>query len=96
MGLIAITSVAMLWVMLDLRKMIQGLNERVNGIAEKADAIAANIKDVTDEVGVRTRGIARVVDEHANTAFSIVEKAAPIFIALGIISKISKLIRRRG
>lgn len=95
MGLMAITSVALLWVMLDLRKMLQGLNTRVNGIAEKADGIAANIKDVTDEVGVRTRGIARVVDEHANTAFSIVEKAAPIFIALGIISKISKLIRRR-
>ncbi|MBS1712573.1 MAG: hypothetical protein JSS71_12700 [Armatimonadetes bacterium] len=96
MGLLAIVSVAMLWVLLDLRKMLQGLTGRVNSLADKADHIAANIKDVTDEVGTRTRGIARVVDDHANTAFAIVEKVAPIFIAIGIVSKIAKLIRSRS
>lgn len=96
MGLLAIVSVAMLWVLLDLRKMLQGLTGRVNALADKADHIAANIKDVTDEVGTRTRGIARVVDDHANTAFAIVERIAPLFIALGIISKVAKLIRSRN
>lgn len=96
MGLLAIVSVAMLWVLLDLRKMLQGITGRVNSLADKADHIAANIKDVTDEVGTRTRGIARIVDDHANTAFAIVEKVAPIFIAIGIVSKIAKLIRSRS
>ncbi len=96
MALIAVVSVGMFWILLDLRKMLSGLNKRVIDLTIKADSIAANVKDVTDEVSTRTRGIARVVDEHANTAFSIVEKAAPIFIALGIISKITKLIRHRS
>ncbi|MFM9873502.1 MAG: hypothetical protein ACKVQS_08575 [Fimbriimonadaceae bacterium] len=96
MALIAVVSVGMFWILLDLRKMLSGLNKRVTDLTIKADAIATNVKDVTDEVGIRTRGIAKVVDEHANTAFALVEKVAPIFIAIGIVSKITKLIRHRS
>ena len=96
MALIAVVSVGMFWILLDLRKMMSGLNKRLTALSDKADAIAANVKDVTDEVGIRTRGIARVVDDHANTAFAIVEKVAPLFIAIGLVSKIAKLIRSRG
>jgi len=95
MALIAVVSVGMFWILLDLRKMLSGLNKRVTDLTIKADAIATNVKDVTDEVGVRARGITKIVDDHANTAFGIVEKVAPVFIALGIISKIAKLIRSR-
>ena len=95
MGLIAIVSVGVFWVLLDLRTMLSGLNKRVITLSEKVDHIATNIKDVSDEVGTRTRGIARIVDDHAQTAFTIVEKVAPAFIAIGIVSRVIKMIRSK-
>lgn len=95
MALIALVSVGVFWILLDLRKMISGLNVRVTALTEKVDGIATNVKDVTDEVGVRARGITRVVDEHAQTAFGIVEKVAPLFLAIGIVTRIAKLVKSR-
>ncbi|QYK54218.1 MAG: hypothetical protein KF824_04800 [Fimbriimonadaceae bacterium] len=94
MGLIAISSMGLLWILLDLRKGLLQLNAKANALTDKVDTIATNVKDVTDEIGTRARGITKVVDEHAHTAFSVIEKVAPVFIAIGLISKIAKLVKR--
>lgn len=94
MGLIAVSSMGLLWILLDLRKGMLQLNAKANALTDKLDAIATNVKSVTDEVGTRARGITKVVDEHAHTAFGIIEKIAPIFIAIGLMNKIAKLVRR--
>lgn len=94
MGLIAISSLGLLWILLDLRKGLLQLNAKAIALTQKVDSIATNVKDVTDEVSTRARGITKVVDEHAHTAFGIIEKIAPVFIAIGLASKIAKLVRR--
>lgn len=91
--LMAVATCVLIYLLLDLRKQIQGLVGKVNEVADKADAIATNLKDVSQEVGTRARGIVRVVDDHANTAFGIIEKFAPLFLGIGLISKILKLVR---
>ncbi len=94
MGLIAVSSMGLLWILLDLRKGLVALNAKALALTHKVDLIATNVKDVTDEVGVRTRGITQMTDERAHTAFAIVEKFAPMFIAIGLASKVVKLVRR--
>ncbi len=93
MLLMMVATVALIWILLDLRKAILALNVRVGELTDKVNQIAANVKDVTDEVGTRTRGIVRVVDEHASTAFVLVEKLAPLLVGIGVVTKIVKLVK---
>lgn len=93
MLLMMVATVALIWILLDLRKAILALNVRVSELTDKVNQIAANVKDVTDEVGTRARGIVRVVDEHASTAFVLVEKLAPLLVGIGVVTKIVKLVK---
>ncbi|MCA0360839.1 MAG: hypothetical protein LCH41_07270 [Armatimonadetes bacterium] len=95
LGVLMVVSIVLVWLLLDLRKNIQILTLKVQALTDRADAIAKNVQGVTEEVGVRTKGIARVVDEHASTAFGIIEKLAPLFVGLGLVSRIMSLLRSR-
>ncbi len=95
--LMAVFLAVLVWLLFDLRNQIQVLLGKVNEVADKADAIATNLKDVSQEVGTRARGIVRVVDDHASTAFGIIERFAPLFLGVGLVTKIVGLVRpRRG
>lgn len=93
MGVMVFVSAALIWLLLDLRRSISSINKRVVDLTDRVQGIATNVSDVTNEVGIRTRGIVRVVDDHAHTALEIVEKFAPLILGITIVTKIVKLVR---
>ncbi len=72
-------------VLADLSRQVHSLTEKVEGIAERVDDIAKTVQTVTTEVGVRTSGIVRTVDNIAGGTFDFLEKFAPLFMLLGAI-----------
>ncbi len=89
-----IGTVVVIRILLDLRTSMISLNQRIEVIAKRVDHITETVEDVTLDVGSRTKGIVRIVDEHAGTAFSIVEKIAPILVGIGVVGRIISLIKR--
>ncbi len=81
-------------VVLDLHKSLQQLSTRVQALTTKVEGIADQVNTVTREVGVRTTGIVRMVDDTAMSAMTIVERFAPILIVIGAVVKIVKARRR--
>lgn len=81
-------------ILLDLRDHLNSLNARVEKLTDKVDAITETVKDVTTEVGSRTKGIVRIVDQHASTGFDMVEKFAPILVGVGIVLRMARLFKR--
>lgn len=82
-------------ILLDIRDNIKALNIRVDRLGTKVEAITDTVKDVTTEVGARTKGITRVIDEHAGTAFNLVEKAAPILVGIAVVARIISFAKRK-
>jgi len=89
-GLVAV----LIKVVLDLHKSLQVLSGRVQALTSKVEGIAEQVNTVTREVGVRTTGIVRMVDDTAGSAMTIVEKFAPILIVIGAIVRIVRARRR--
>lgn len=81
-------------ILMDLRDHLNNLNTRVEKLTDKVDAITETVKDVTTEVGSRTKGIVRIVDQHAATGFDIVEKFAPILVGAGIVIRMVRFFKR--
>lgn len=79
--------------LLDVRDSLRELNTRVNSLTDRVEAITETVQDVTTEVGSRTKGIVRIVDEHAMTALDLVEKVAPVLVGIGIIARVVGLLR---
>lgn len=84
-------------VSLDLVKQLKALTSKVEELTTKANGIADQVQSLTTDVSVRTKGIVSVVDENAHRAFGIVEKAAPVLVAVGLVLRLASLIpgRRR-
>lgn len=80
----------MIKVVMDLHRAIQSLNTRVQALTTKVEGIAEQVNTVTREVGVRTSGIVRLVDDTAGSAMSVVERFAPLLIAVGALFKMFK------
>lgn len=80
-------------VLLDVRDGLRELNTRVIALTERVETITETVQDVTTEVGSRTKGIVRIVDEHAMTALNVVEKVAPVLVGIGIIARVVGLLK---
>ena len=91
--MIALT-VLLIKVVMDLQRSLQQLTQRVQALTTKVEGIADQVSTVTREVGVRTSGIVRMVDDTAASAMTIVEKLAPILMVVGAVLKIVKTVRR--
>ncbi|MDI9639481.1 hypothetical protein QPK87_18750 [Kamptonema cortianum] len=95
MVIMLVVGIASLVILLEIRKSLKSLNARVEGLTNRVEIITANIQDVTNEVGIRARGLVRSVDQHASTAFEIVEKIAPFLVGIGVISRIIAMVKRK-
>ncbi|MBX3111517.1 MAG: hypothetical protein KF857_05865 [Fimbriimonadaceae bacterium] len=82
-------------VLADLRHATLALGARVEKLTEKVDGIAEQVRTVTTEVGARTTGIVRLVDEVAGPAVQIVERFAPLLMGLAAVGKIFAAYRTR-
>lgn len=82
-------------VLADLRHAMLALASRVEQLTTKVDGIAEQVKTVTTEVGVRTTGIVRMVDDIASPALRIVERFAPVFIGVAAVARIFTAFRAR-
>jgi len=82
-------------VLADLRRNINAISSKIQGISDRVDTVAKQVQEVTVEVGSRTTGIVRTVDDIAAGAFDIVEKYAPIVLGLAIVFKLRQLFVRR-
>lgn len=95
-GLLTVAlSVYMMVVLADLRRNINAVSSKIQGISDRVDTVAKQVQEVTVEVGSRTTGIVRTVDDIAVGAFEIVEKYAPIALGLAVIFKLRQLFVRR-
>ncbi|MCH8978592.1 MAG: hypothetical protein IH945_05035 [Armatimonadetes bacterium] len=90
-----VLAVYMMIVLADLRRNINAISAKIQGISDRVDTVAKQVQEVTTEVGARTTGIVRTVDDIAAGAFEIVEKYAPIALGLAIIFKLRQLFDRR-
>ncbi len=84
----------LIWVLLDLSKQLRRITARVEELTDKVNAITDQVKDVTNQVSKRTTGIMSVVDSNATKAFDLIEKAAPLFIGLGLVVRIAQLFKK--
>lgn len=91
---IMISTVVIIRILLDVRTSMLSLNQKLEVIAKRVDHITETVEDITMDVGTRTKGIVKVVDDHAATAFGIVEKVAPILVGIGVIGRIVALIKK--
>jgi CII-binding regulator of phage lambda lysogenization HflD len=95
-GLAAVVLLAVLvMLMLELRRSLTAITNRVQTIADRVDSVAKQVEHVTTEVGSRTVGIVRTVDDIAASAFQVVEKYAPIVIAVGAILKLRQMFGKK-
>lgn len=83
---------------MDLISAVKTMNNRVQSLTDRVEAIAETVQDVTNDVGSRTKGIVKVVDDHALAAFDLVEKYAPLLVGAAIVLKLGSLFgsRRRS
>jgi predicted PurR-regulated permease PerM len=91
--LIAI-SLYLIKILADISRQLHALTNRVDGIAKRVDNIAETVQNITQEVGVRTTGIVRYVDQIAGGTFDFLEKFAPLFMAFGAVWKLGVMIKR--
>jgi hypothetical protein len=89
---IGLVMILALW---QVRKGIMAVTERVQTIANRVDSIAKQVEQVTTEVGTRTSGIVRTVDDIAVGAFQIVEKYAPLVIGAAAVLKLFSMFKRK-
>lgn len=84
----------MIYLLAQLAKQVQKLTGKVEGLTDKVHAIADQVKTVTTDVGVRTSGIVRIVDESAHGAIRTLELLAPALVVFGAIMKFRKMFKR--
>ncbi len=82
-------------VIADLRHSMLALAGRVEALTVKVDSIAEQVKTVTTEVGARTTGIVRMVDDVAGPAVTIVERFAPALVGLAVVGRIIGYFKNR-
>lgn len=92
---LVILTVVLVHVALELNSQIKRLTNKVEILTEKTTAIADQVKDLTQDVSIRTKGIVKMVDDNAITAFGIVEKFAPALVAAGVVFRMFKLLGGR-
>lgn len=92
---LVILTIVLINVALELNAQIKKLTHKVEILTDKTTAIADQVKDLTQDVSVRTKGIVKVVDDNALTAFSIVERFAPALVAAGVVFRMFKLLGGR-
>lgn len=97
--LACLCTIVVLWYVLmtliDLRRGIQAVTDRVTTLTERVDSIAKQIQEVTTEVGSRTVGITRMVDDVAVGAFEVIERFAPIVLGAAVLLKLRQLFAKR-
>lgn len=79
-----VLAIVLIQLALELRAQIKTLTSKVEILTDKTTIIAEQIKDVTQDVSMRTKGIVKVVDDNASTAFGIIEKIAPAMVVAGL------------
>ena len=80
---------------IDLHKSVRRLTDRVQTLAERADETAKQVQDVVQSMTVRAKGITSMVDDSAHKALSLIDKAGPILLGLGIVFKLKALIDKK-
>lgn len=91
-----VLSIILIQLALELRTQIKTLTAKVEVLTDKTTQIADQIKDVTNDVSIRTKGIVKVVDDNAGTAFAIIEKIAPALVVAGLGFRLFRMIGRRS
>ena len=94
-AVVVVLAVYMMVVLADLRRNINAVSAKIQGISDRVDTVAKQVQEVTTEVGARTTGIVRTVDDIAAGAFDIIERYAPIALGLAIVFKLRQLFVRR-
>lgn len=69
-------------VLADLGRQVRLLSGKVERLTDRVQAIADQVHEVTTEVGVRTGGIVRYVDEIAFKSFRTLEMFGPVAMGL--------------
>ncbi len=87
--------IVLVHVALELNSQIKKLTGKVEVLTEKTTAIADQVKDLTQDVSIRTKGIVKVVDDNAGNAFGIVERFAPALVTAGVVFKLFSLLGGR-
>lgn len=86
----------MLVLLADLSRQLKALTGKIQTLTERVHNIAANVENVTNDVGVRAKGIVRLVDDQTSNALKILEYVTPILLIFGAVSKIRRGSRSRS
>lgn len=94
-------AIVLIHLALELKSQLASLNAKVETLTEKANSVAGQVQALTSDVTTRGQGLVRVMDDRANVAFEIIEKAAPVLVAVGMFLRLKALAggkgrRRRG
>ncbi len=92
---VTIAACYLIVVLADLRRNVNAISERIKRLTDRVDGIAKTVQEVTTEVGSRTSGIVRTVDDIAGAAFNVVERFAPYVIGAAVLFKLKKLFDSR-
>ena len=85
----------MVLALVELRRGISSISSRVQTITDRVDSIAKQVEQVTTEVGTRTSGIVRTVDDIAVGAFQVVERYAPLVIGAAAVFKLWSMFKKK-
>lgn len=96
MVLMIVVALFMVRALLDLKTEVTRLTNQVSGIAARVDGVAKQVESITTDVGVRTGGILRMVDDAAGGAIGLVERFSPWFLVGGAILKLFFAVRGRS
>lgn len=92
---VTIAAFYLIVVLADLKRNVNAISERIQRLADRVDGIAKSVQEVTTEVGSRTSGIVRMVDDIAGGAFNVVERFAPYVIGAAVLFKLRSLFDKR-
>ncbi len=79
----------------DIRRGVKNITDRVSQLTQRVDDVAKQVSHVATEVGSRTTGMMRMVDDVAGTAIEVVERFAPLAIGVAVLFKIRQLFTKR-
>ncbi|HXH61592.1 MAG TPA: hypothetical protein VNI20_09555 [Fimbriimonadaceae bacterium] len=98
--LMCLCTIVVLWYVLmtltDLRHGINAITERLKTLTGRVDSIAKQVEQVTTEVGSRTVGITRMVDDVAGGAFDVIERFPPAVLGAAVLFKLASLFRKKN
>lgn len=79
----------------DIRRGVKNVTDRVSTLTQRVDDVAKQVSHVATEVGTRTTGMMRMVDDVAGSAIEVVERFAPIAIGIAVLFKIRQLFSKK-